>query len=157
MAFTTPATVEDAVFIASRLREADRRECDALLALPPEQVLPQAVAAGQRVWTLHTAAGEPVGLYGVNPVEGLPQVGTIWAVGTTGVTGSRDLIVAAAACVDALNDEYPVLTNLMDARNTLHQRWLRRLGFVFLRRIESWGARGVPFIEFARLKPCASH
>lgn len=29
--------------------------------------------------------------------------------------------------------EYPILTNIVDARNTLHVRWLRLMGFTFIK------------------------
>lgn len=156
MGFVRAATVEDATHIANNLREADRMECDALLALPPILVLPAAVASGRRVWTFHAHTGEPVGLFGVDPTH-VPEVGTIWMCSTDSINKHKhEFLVQSRPYLWALNDEFPILTNMVDARNTLHHRWLKWLGFAFLQRIEKWGARSVPFIEFARLqRTCA--
>jgi hypothetical protein len=149
-----PASVDDVIYIAKRLRPADHGECDALFALPPELVLPQAASAGRPVWTFHSTEGEPVGVFGVDSVIEVPMLGTIWMVSTPEINNhKREFLVKSRPVVDLLNEQFPVLTNLMDKRNTLHRRWLQWLGFVFIRRIEKWGARSLPFIEFARIKP----
>lgn len=153
MGIVRRSTLDDARYIAPRLREADKRECDALLALPPELVLPEAVCAPtRRVWTFATDAGEPVGLFGLDATP-IPQVGTIWMVSTPVINKHpQEFLRGSIRVVTAMNNEYPILTNMMDERNTLHKKWLRWLGFSFLRRIDRWGARSVPFLEFARLK-----
>lgn len=146
------ATLEDVKFIAKNLREADRLECDATLALPPELVLPQAVEAGRDVWTFHRSDGLPVGVFGVDPTP-IPEVGIVWMVSTDEINKHKvEFLTRCRPYVWALNEQYPIITNTVDARNTLHHRWLKWLGFSFLRRIERWGARSVPFYEFARMK-----
>jgi len=146
------ATVEDVIYIAKNLRQADRMECDASAGMPPEQVLPQSVGAGRDVWTFHRGDGLPVGVFGADPTP-IAEVGIVWMVSTDVVTQhKREFLTRCRPLVLALNEQYPIITNMVDARNTLHHRWLKWLGFSFLRRIEHWGARSVPFYEFARMK-----
>lgn len=45
---------------------------------------------------------------------------------------------------------YPVLFNLIDERNTVHMRWLRWMGFTFIRRT-TYGHEQRPFLEFIKL------
>ena len=153
MGFVQRASLEDVTYISKNLRQADIDECDALLAMPPELVLPQAVQADRRVWTFHRDDGLPVGVFGVDATPQLPHVGTVWMC-STGVINEhkREFLTESKPYVLALNDEFPIITNMVDARNTLHHRWLKWLGFAFLRRVEKWGARSIPFYEFARLK-----
>jgi hypothetical protein len=146
------ATLEDVTYIAKNLRQADRQECDATVGMPPELVLPQSVGAGRDVWTFHRNDGLPVGVFGADPTT-IPEVGIVWMVSTGEVNNhKREFLTESRPFVWALNDTYPIITNMVDARNTLHHRWLKWLGFSFLRRIEHWGARSVPFYEFARMK-----
>jgi hypothetical protein len=146
------ATLEDVTFIAKNLRQADRMECDATLAMPPEWCLPQSVGAGRDVWTFHAPGGLPIGVFGADPTS-IPEVAIVWMVSTGEIKKhTREFLTKCVPVIDGLNDQYPIITNMVDARNTLHHRWLKWLGFSFLRRIEHWGARSVPFYEFARMK-----
>lgn len=156
--FIRPATLDDANYIAPRLREADKAECDASLACPAEWVLPQFALHGYRCWAFGLNDGTPVGLFGVDPAPGAPQVGIAWACSTPVVTQYKyDFLRRSPEILGKLHAEFPILTNTVDARNTLHHRWLRWLGFSFLREFPTWGARNLPFYEFARLRTCAWH
>jgi hypothetical protein len=152
MGLIRPANIEDVTYIAKNLRQADALECDANFAMPPELILPQCLYPGREVWTFHTNDGTPLGVFGADPVVGEPDIGVIWMLSTDLGKHKREFIIESKPVVLALHDKYPILTNMVDARNTLHHRWLKWLGFAFLRRIEKWGARSVPFYEFARLK-----
>ncbi len=148
------STLEDAHFIAANIRQADRQECEALTGLPPSLVLPQAIAR-PRVWTWEED-GEPIAMGGVD--ASIPNVGTVWMTSTDAILKHRTKFLREECkpMLAHLHQDFPILTNMVDARNTLHQRWLRWLGFVFTQKIDKWGARSVPFFEFARYQPqCA--
>lgn len=148
-----PSTLEDAQFIAAHMRQADRQECEALRGLPPELVLPNAIGRpGVTTWEV---GGEPVVMGGVDP--SIPNMGTVWMCSTDSILQHKvQFLRGCRPMLETLHKDYPLLTNLVDARNTLHIRWLKWLGFVFTRKIERWGAHGVPFFEFARYqRPCA--
>ncbi len=148
-----PSTLEDAQFIAANMRQADREECEAQMGLPPSLVIPNVIGR-PNVWTWEVD-GEPVAMGGVD--ASIPLVGVIWMTSTDAITKHRIKFLRETCepMLQRLHQDYPILTNLVDARNTLHQRWLRWLGFKFLRRIEKWGAHSIPFLEFARYQPCA--
>lgn len=149
-----PATVDDARYIAKHLRDEDRREIDALTALSPEAVLPQLVNDAAKPLCFTTVKGKPVGVFGVQPTP-IPILGTVWCVTTNAILHHKmEFLRASRVHVEHLNEDFPLITNVVDARNSLHINWLRWLGFKFLRRIDRWGARSVPFIEFARIKQC---
>jgi hypothetical protein len=60
----------------------------------------------------------------------------------------RDLIKLGRFFIDAFHAKYPVLTNLVDARNVTHQNWLRHLGANFVERVPEHGAEKRPFLRF---------
>ena len=135
------------------MRQADRKECEALTGLPPQLVLPQAITR-PRVWTWEEG-GEPVAMGGVD--ASIPDVGVIWMTSTDAIVKHRVKFLRETCkpMLDRLHEDFPILTNMVDARNTLHHRWLRWLGFVFTQKIDKWGAHSVPFLEFARYQsPC---
>ena len=150
--YKQPATKADALYIAKNLRDEDRLECDALVALPPEIVVP-ACATSPHCWTFHSGDGEPVGIFGCDPIEGAPDIGKVWMCSTPKILQHKiEFLRGCAPTIADMHEIFPILTNHVDARNALHINWLRWLGFSFLRRVEQWGARGVPFYEFARMK-----
>lgn len=146
--------MEDARYIAANMRQEDRQECEAQSGLPPAVVLPQCVGR-PNVWTWEED-GVPVAIGGVD--ASIPLVGTVWMTSTDDIVKHRVKFLREMSkpVLALLHQDFPILTNMVDERNVLHQRWLRWLGFVFLRRIEKWGAHSVPFYEFARYQPpCA--
>ena len=50
-----------------------------------------------------------------------------------------------------LHQQFILLFNEVDARNTTHIRWLRWMGFIFVRYRPNYGAEGRPFYEFCRV------
>jgi hypothetical protein len=142
--------MEDARHIAANMRQADRQECEALTGAPPEIILPQAIGKpGVITWEVD---GVPVAMGGVD--QSIPHVGVVWMATTNDIIKHRrKFLRVCRPMLRRLHQNFPILTNLVDARNTLHIRWLKWLGFVFTQKIERWGAASVPFIEFARLEP----
>jgi hypothetical protein len=53
--------------------------------------------------------------------------------------------------VQTLQQNYDVLFNLVDERNTLHIRWIQWCGFTFVNRHPALGAEQRPFLEFVRI------
>jgi hypothetical protein len=126
----------------------------ALTGLPPEVVLDQCVAASDQCWVGCTDDNTPALIWGTQPVFEVPEVGWIWMVGTDLMLQHRyEFLTKARVHIRLAHERYPILTNHVDARNEVHIKWLRFMGFSFLRRIERWGAEGRPFLEFARLDP----
>jgi hypothetical protein len=81
------------------------------------------VQNGYRSWAFGPAGGQPLGLVGVDPTPGCPSVGIIWAVSTPAIhQHKKDFIILSREFVYALNDDFPILTNMIDARNVVHQQ-----------------------------------
>ena len=50
-----------------------------------------------------------------------------------------------------LHHQFILLFNEVDARNTVHIRWLRWMGFTFVRYRPNYGTEGRPFYEFCKV------
>ncbi|PBB68144.1 hypothetical protein CK228_13625 [Mesorhizobium sp. WSM4312] len=145
------AKVADAIFLAPRLRSADRDECKAALGMEPEVVLPLLVQQGNYVWAGVEPSGEVFGLFGVDPSG--PYMGIVWMVSSPAIMNyRRELIGLTPKWLKRLHKVRPLLGNHIDARNTTHIRWLKRMGFSFLRTHDEFGVEKRPFHEFARLR-----
>lgn len=149
-----PSIPEDAHYLAPRLRDADKAEIRALTGGIPEIMLPQCVLFSRATWTMCGFAGEPVGIMGVQDVPENPDVGWGWMLATDIIEKYPfHFLRRSRSLLPVIHTFHPIITNHVDERNTVHIRWLRWLGFSFIRRIERWGAESRPFIEFARLQP----
>lgn len=156
--FVRQASIGDAESVSLRLRKEDRDEALAASGLDPRLILPAYVREGRGV----LAAGlEETGraeiLFGVDPVLGCPEVGVAWLMATDVVfEHPQTFLPNSILWFEKVHEPYEVLTNFVDERNTRHLKWLQFLGCKLLRRVESFGAYGLPFIEFASYRPkCA--
>lgn len=151
MVIVREARVADAVSLAPRLRRADRRECIANTGIAPEIILPYSVGSPGPTWAFDD--GEKcIGLFGLDAVDQNPEFGIVWMVTSDDIRAHRrQLLAESPSWLEALHRTYPLLGNHVDARNTVHIRWLRWLGFSMLRVIPEFGAERRPFIEFAKL------
>ncbi len=149
--FVREATEADLSSLLPRLRRADRDEIIGITGAPPELALPGCVQFSDTALALCTPDGVVHGLLGVNRLQGGEDVGQVWMFLSDEVFNRKHAFLRRSPVVlEALHKVYPLLTNLVDERNTAHITWLRWLGFTFLRRVEL-GPFKLPFIEFARL------
>lgn len=141
------ATVGDALRIAPILRKKDRLEVQAASGKSPGVVLPLAFAApGADVIYATTRDGAPILIAGITPTA--PNVAAIWMLGTNLLEDyAFPFTREALRKVNEWHKTYPLLWNRAWEGNDLHVKWLRFMGFTFLRRFD---LRGYPFIEFAR-------
>jgi hypothetical protein len=145
---------EDVEHIVARLRQADRNEVRAATGLPAELVMNGCIDVSDRAWTLETGEGEPVALLGTQPIYDYPQFGWVWMVATDElVNHSYEFLRRCRSGLSEVYGDYQALTNFVDARNVVHIKWLRFMGFKFLRVIPDFGAHALPFIEFAGINP----
>lgn len=149
--YVRPAETIDADVLAPRLRPADRGEIEAALGLvSPAAVLRGGVEASVPCFAVVTH-GAVVALFGVVPIARLPETGSVWLLASEDFAARPRFIVRLSKIwLARLHEHYRVLTNYVDARNQVHIRWLRWCGFVFVRRIERFGAMGLPFYEVRR-------
>ena len=134
-----PATLEAAKEVASNLRPEDRREVEEGHGLDPMERL---VWAAQNLSCVYFTVpnGKTAGMAGVEPD------GTIWMLCTPAIheypiTFARE----AKRYVDSRQEKN--LHNIVDARNIVHLKLLKFLGFKILGEI-SYGPNNLTFIKF---------
>lgn len=143
----SPVTSSHIFYIARHMREADRAEVAAASGLPPEKVLAEGVrrSADSMVYTGPT--GAPVFIVGV------VEPGIIWLLATDGILKhKRALHKLAPLVLKQWHLRWPRMGNIVDARNTIHIRWLKAMGFQFGEPIIA-GVAQIPFLPFHRTVP----
>jgi hypothetical protein len=130
-----PASKREVVEMASRLRAADKREMRAVTGQRDmREILSNTFNASQHTFAVYADPHEPpVIVYGAAKDPGNDRMGVVWLVASTEITRVRKAFLKRASeIVVWLQRRYPMgLHNLVDSRNTLHIRWLKKLGFVF--------------------------
>lgn len=135
--------------MASRLREADLREIEAHAGIGAETALGIGLQRSSQCYT-GLWKDEPFIMFGAGRV--FEDVGNVWLLGTDRVKEARvPLLRQSRRWLGELHKEYPLLFNYVDARNTLHIKWLRWLDFRFINLHPQFGVGGLPFYEFVRL------
>jgi hypothetical protein len=137
-----PCTLEAAHYVASNLRQEDRREVVEGHGVEPTIAIPLCASCGSSVY-FTVPDGKTAGLAGIE------EDGRIWMLCTDAIhkypiTFARE----AKRFIDSRTE--PILWNVVDARNTAHIKLLKYLGFKFLRTVP-FGPNQLPFIEFCKL------
>ena len=143
------ANEDDCIYLAENLREDDYREIKAVTGLPPLLSLLTGLKSSQVPLVICDNQGKVVAMLGVVP-NGL--IGSIWMVGTPDL--KRISVSFLKNCQDVftvLKNNFSVLHNYVDARNELHIRWLRWMGFSFIKKHQSYGIEQKPFYEFVKI------
>ena len=139
-----PATKEDALYVAKRLRRADTDEVMAMGATPREAVEWSRMVSDLS-WT-GLIEGEPSMIFGCSS-NLVSTAGEVWALGTDKCTSApREMLVYGRHIVSEMLKVYPVLQNYCDARYTAAHRWLKKLGFTVYP-AEPHGPNGEPFCK----------
>ena len=138
-----PLTLEAAAQVASNLRSDDRREVEEGHGIP-SALLPSIMAHNPSYVYFTVPDGKTAGMAGVG------EEGDIWMLCTPDIhrypiTFARE----AKRYVDSRPES--LLWQIVDSRNKAHLRWLKFLGFKFLRKYEH-GPNSIPFIEFCRVR-----
>jgi hypothetical protein len=140
--------------MASIMREADKLEVDAAGQPSPQAALIRGFLESRPCLTVEHA-GTPAAIFGVVPVQGVgPKVGIVWLLGTDAILKFRSTFLRdSRAWLEDVSKDYDMLMNCIDARNELHIRWVKWLGFTFVAQHDKFGPYGLPFLEFVRIKP----
>lgn len=137
--------------LAPLLREADRREIQAVYAESAEMVLVRGIAQSERCFTAADGEDRPVALFGVLRAA-RPGVGVPWMVASNELAAHRRFVIRHARCwLDCLQEGFAELWNCLDARNSEDLRWVRWCGFEVTGTIPDYGVEKRPFVEFRRL------
>ena len=149
-----PSSIDDAALLAPLLREADRDEMEAVLGAgyDCEAALKYGIEVSYQPYT-GFMDGEPAAVFGVIPEPVKKKVGAIWMMGTDAIPQNPiPFLRSSLIWRDELFEPFNLLWNTVDKRNTLHIRWIKWLGFQFIREIPQFGEQKLPFIEFAQVK-----
>jgi len=124
-----PTTEADMVFVAGRMRTADRLEVFRASGVGAHEALVESVKDSSWAVTV-VFDGEPVAIFGFT-YQGGPSA-QVWMLGTpTLAKHPRVVLTEGRRITDSWMDFFPLQQNYVDATNTFAIRWLRKLGFRF--------------------------
>lgn len=147
-----PARFEDCREIAPLMREQDAKEVMASHGFKPYDALAESYRVSTEMNSIIHADGSVVGMFGVTDAG---AYAIPWMLGTDKVIETRrEFIPQAKKWVEETNEKYPLLFNFVHKDNTVSRRWLKSLGFEFIKLQEEYGVGGEPFIQFVRIKKC---
>jgi len=143
-----PAALEDAEYLAPRLRPEDVAECQAASGQAPLEALNTALEVTRHPRAL-LANGQPIALFGVATVPGQPDLGAPWLLGSPEIEAhSREFLRRSREELERMRHPFTRLTNYVDARNHTHIRWLEWLGARFVHLDPTFGHEQRPFWLF---------
>jgi hypothetical protein len=153
-AYTRLATVHDIKPVAAAMREEDKAEVMAGCGQSPDHALLFCYFKGSPCMTMVGRSGRPVGMWGV--VDQGEGVGRIWLLATDELVedkqNSIQFLRQAKPWLAQMFQRYEVLFNCADARNQVHIKWLRWMGFTFIAEHPNYGNEGRSFLEFVKVR-----
>ena len=85
-------------------------------------------------------------MFGVAPRD--EDIGFIWLLGTDEIKDiSWQFLRESREWLEKISSPYKMVCNMVHEENTVHIKWLKFLGFTFLKHTK-------PFIEFSRITTC---
>ena len=143
------ATLKEVNYLSTRLRQEDVDECKAHSNSSPLNALTVGVKYSHLPFVIYSNKDEPVFIVGVIP-QG-KNLGMIWLLSSSEINNMP--ITFLRNCKTVLrcySQTFPLLYNYIDARNTLHIKWLKWLGFQFIKVHQNFGYEQRKFIEFIK-------
>ena len=152
-AYQRPTEINDVRVISETMRVEDIAEIKAHSGMTPEASLFYCFFKSTPCMTMISRHGHPMGMWGVVPES--ETSGRIWMLGCQSmlddVKDKRTFLRESKIELRKVLKQYPVLFNVVDARNKIHVRWLQWMGFIFIRKHPQWGAEERLFYEFVRI------
>ena len=147
--FIKVATLEEVKYLSTRLRQEDINECKANANVTPLIALTMGVQNSHLPFAVYNDKHNPVMVMGVIP-EG-KNLGMIWLLSSPEINNmSLTFLRHCKKVLECYNQTFPILYNYIDARNALHLKWLKWLGFQFIKVYPKFGYEQRKFIEFIR-------
>ena len=151
--YLRPSKLEDLESLAKNLREEDAREITAQSGASPKGGLIYSYFMSKLCLTTISRHGHVMSMGGVVP-EG-QDAGRIWLLGCQSMfddgIDKRWFLRESKKTLAIMQNKYPVLFNIVDARNELHVKWIQWLGFTFIKKHLHWGPENRLFYEFVRI------
>ena len=145
------ATLSDALYVAKHMREEDRREVEGLGY--HAGILPVLIMESNDpvVFYDKDRPDQIMGVAGICPDQKDPNAGVIWMLCTPHIANKPiKFIKEARKWIAESEVGYKYLWNLADARNHLHHRFLRMMGFKSLK-TQHPAPYYIPYLEIVRL------
>jgi len=143
------SNLKDFKFVVKNMREMDRLESFYQTDMTPEDALSYSFLGSKTNMTIASDDDQPIGLCGVF------KDGCIWCIATDELFDNKkyriQLIRQGRNWVDNLLESYKILYNYVYAENTSAIKWLKSLGFTFVKLHECYGKQKKPFYEFVRI------
>tara|TARA_R100000458_G_scaffold4812_1_gene3874 strand:+ start:2838 stop:3344 length:507 start_codon:yes stop_codon:yes gene_type:complete len=153
IAFQRTSVLQDVVDVAESMRPEDAAELYAVSGDTPKGGLLYCYLRSKPCMTMVSRHGYVMGMYGVIPER--EGVGRIWMLGRNEMTTDKldkiTFLRQARIELDKLHNKYPLLFNVIDARNQVHIDWIRWMGFTIIKRHPQLGMEARPFYEFVRI------
>lgn len=149
-----PAWHDGVMEISWNLRSEDEREIQAASGMHPSDVLPYCINKDTHIWRIPPCQyGDNSTLVAVFGIDDHGAIGVPWMVATREIEAHQMYFLRRCRqIVNEWSTRWPLLTNCVDARNTLHIKWLKWAGFEFVELIPEWGAAKLPFWRFEKRK-----
>lgn len=142
------ASVRDMIYVAKRLRDADRMEIAAATLMDPKHIM-MATYWHSPIHLCGTVDDEPVVVFGVATTSLLSDVGQPWMLATDKIEEHQMAFLRRCRhYVEDWRGQFSCLENVVDARNLKAILWLDWLGFT-LEEAQPFGALGRPFHRFS--------
>lgn len=141
------ATLEDGFKALTNLRQEDKSEVEGF-GLPLLSV-PFGLLYSEHATSFWTPDGDIAGIAGV--VRQDERVGNVWMLCTPEVVKLPHTFVRnSRKWIKEVEQDYDLLWNYADSRNTLHHKLLKHLGFKALNQVNI-GPYNLPYFEICRL------
>lgn len=133
-----PARHKHINWVANRMRDIDRAECEAF-GRSPKAALRTALARSEIAWTA-LVDDRPEAMFGVVVESVLGRDGRPWFLGTDEVyRHGRELLMWGPALISRLHNSNLILSNLVSTRNSRAIRLLEHWGFTVASEEQEFG------------------
>jgi len=142
------ADIDDAIALQGRLRRQDYDEVWAAHGHDPDEVLVACARYSTLLWCAEVE-GVVAAVFGAAPSPLYAGEGQPWLLGAEEVySDMKAFLRFPAEVIPRMQQVFPVLRNMVDARNTQSMAWLRRVGFTLADSPVPFGPFNMPFYAF---------
>lgn len=152
MPYSIPTTPEHLLVLARDIRKEDERELADGAGHTPLEALEIGFVHSTKCLSIFTDDDELVFICGIVPSTIDPLIAHPWLIATDRLDDMKKTFLKhSKEYLADLGEGFPLLMNCCDKRNTTHIRWLKWLGFSFIKEHPEAGVGKVPFLEFVKI------